>query len=104
VAHLPAHLYDASPSQSGGHQSGAGTAAPRFGEGDDGCVCAGADARQAEGAAEGRGDDAAGNAPAGTGGGDVTGPQTGTRRGKGISAKLLRMLASPTGFEPVLSP
>ena len=36
------------------------------GEGDDGCVRAGADASQAEGATEGRGGDAAGGAPAGT--------------------------------------
>ncbi len=46
----------------------------------------------------------AGGAPAGAGGGDLTGPQTGPRRKRGEFSKLFVLLASPTGFEPVLSP
>lgn len=54
VAHFPAHLHEPSPRQWRGCQGCAGTAAPWIGEGDSGCVRAGSDAGQAEGAAQGR--------------------------------------------------
>jgi hypothetical protein len=63
-----------------------------------------ADARETGSTAESGGDGAVGETRTGGQNDGLTAPQKAPRVKQGFSAKSFIMLASPTGFEPVLSP
>jgi hypothetical protein len=100
VAHLPAHLYGPSLCHGGRREGGAGVVATQLVTHHDEHLRASADARETGSTAESGGNGAVGETRTGGQNDGLTAP----RVKQGISAKSFILLASPTGFEPVLSP